>query len=261
MNITKIYPDNEYLKKIDLYKNDELIKINTVEKITRSRIQIESIILNNYIYIHSDETRLMSARRTFRGFNIYDLRTNRFLCQLKANIFGTRYIMNKKECIMGRKNIEENIDNEDTIIGEMHCCKFEQMFLEGDNSQDTNLDEISPKYVEECLPSLEVVYDVKFLKHDKPRCFTVKLGELELQNKRPIYNPETNSYSLNFNGRVTIASVKNFQIVHPLEPTFITLTFGKEGADTYILDFTHPWSALQAFCIGLSALDHKLGFE
>lgn len=261
MNIAKTYPNNKYPKKIDLYKNDELIKINTVEKITRSRIQIESIILNNYIYIHSDETRLMSARRTFRGFNIYDLRTNKFLCQLKANIFGTRYIMNKKECIGTHIDTENNIDDEDAIVEEMHCCKFEQLFSENENSPDVQLDEISPKSVKECLPSLEVIYDVKFLKRDKPRCFTVKLGELELQNKRPIYNPETNSYSLNFNGRVTIASVKNFQIVHPLEPTFITLTFGKEGVDTYILDFTHPWSALQAFCIGLSALDHKLGFE
>lgn len=37
---------------------------------------------------------------------------------------------------------------------------------------------------------------------------------LELHNKTPVWNEETQSYVLNFHGRVTQASVKNFQIVH-----------------------------------------------
>lgn len=36
---------------------------------------------------------------------------------------------------------------------------------------------------------------------------------LVLQNKVPAWNAETQSYVLNFHGRVTQASVKNFQIV------------------------------------------------
>lgn len=35
-----------------------------------------------------------------------------------------------------------------------------------------------------------------------------------LHNKTPVWNEETQSYVLNFHGRVTQASVKNFQIVH-----------------------------------------------
>jgi hypothetical protein len=35
-----------------------------------------------------------------------------------------------------------------------------------------------------------------------------------LQNKSPQWNHETQSYVLNFHGRVNQASVKNFQIVH-----------------------------------------------
>lgn len=35
-----------------------------------------------------------------------------------------------------------------------------------------------------------------------------------LHNKSPQWNDETQSYVLNFNGRVTLASVKNFQVVH-----------------------------------------------
>ena len=37
---------------------------------------------------------------------------------------------------------------------------------------------------------------------------------IELKNKPPQWNEETKSYVLNFNGRVSIASVKNFQVVH-----------------------------------------------
>lgn len=37
---------------------------------------------------------------------------------------------------------------------------------------------------------------------------------VELRNKAPVWNEETQSYVLNFHGRVTQASVKNFQIVH-----------------------------------------------
>ncbi|XP_047650796.1 tubby-related protein 1 isoform X2 [Phacochoerus africanus] len=37
---------------------------------------------------------------------------------------------------------------------------------------------------------------------------------IELHNKPPIWNEDTGSYTLNFQGRVTQASVKNFQIVH-----------------------------------------------
>jgi tubby-related protein 1 len=37
---------------------------------------------------------------------------------------------------------------------------------------------------------------------------------LELHNKTPVWNEDTQSYVLNFHGRVTQASVKNFQIVH-----------------------------------------------
>jgi hypothetical protein len=82
-----------------------------------------------------------------------------------------------------------------------------------------------------------------------------------MRNKEPYYNVETNSYSLNFNGRVTTPSVKNFQLIHPLDPTYVTLTFGKVSRSSYILDYTYPWSGIQAFGIALAALDYKIGCD
>ena len=48
-----------------------------------------------------------------------------------------------------------------------------------------------------------------------------------LQNKSPVWNEDSQSYVLNFHGRVTQASVKNFQIVHEKEPDYIVLQFGR----------------------------------
>lgn len=42
---------------------------------------------------------------------------------------------------------------------------------------------------------------------------------IELHNKAPVWNDDTQSYVLNFHGRVTQASVKNFQIVHDSDRT------------------------------------------
>ena len=46
---------------------------------------------------------------------------------------------------------------------------------------------------------------------------------IELHNKTPTWNEDTQSYVLNFHGRVTQASVKNFQIVHDSDGKLILL--------------------------------------
>lgn len=43
---------------------------------------------------------------------------------------------------------------------------------------------------------------------------------IELHNKTPVWNDDTQSYVLNFHGRVTQASVKNFQVVHDSDGNF-----------------------------------------
>ena len=48
-----------------------------------------------------------------------------------------------------------------------------------------------------------------------------------LQNKAPTWNEHLAAYCLNFNGRVTLASVKNFQLVEPRDQDTVLLQFGK----------------------------------
>ncbi|CAH1798781.1 unnamed protein product, partial [Owenia fusiformis] len=84
---------------------------------------------------------------------------------------------------------------------------------------------------------------------------------LELHNKTPVWNDDTQSYVLNFHGRVTQASVKNFQIVHDNDVDYIVMQFGRVAEDVFTMDYNYPMCALQAFGIALSSFDSKLACE
>lgn len=60
---------------------------------------------------------------------------------------------------------------------------------------------------------------------------------------------------LNFKGRVTEVSLKNFQLVHwdhnrNQLGIDLVLLFGKKEASEYAMDFCYPMNALQAFALG-----------
>ncbi|XP_051891068.1 tubby protein homolog [Pristis pectinata] len=84
---------------------------------------------------------------------------------------------------------------------------------------------------------------------------------IELHNKTPVWNDETQSYVLNFHGRVTHASVKNFQIVHENDADYIVMQFGRVADDAFTMDYSYPMCAVQAFAIALSSFDGKLACE
>ncbi|XP_058259561.1 tubby-related protein 1-like isoform X2 [Hemibagrus wyckioides] len=84
---------------------------------------------------------------------------------------------------------------------------------------------------------------------------------IELRNKTPVWNEETSSHVLNFNGRVTQASVKNFQIVHSKDQDYIVMQFGRVADDAFTLDYNYPLCAVQAFAIALSSFDGKIACE
>ncbi|XP_019870700.2 protein king tubby [Aethina tumida] len=84
---------------------------------------------------------------------------------------------------------------------------------------------------------------------------------IELHNKTPVWNDETQSYVLNFHGRVTQASVKNFQIVHDSDTEYIVMQFGRVAEDIFTMDYRYPLCAFQAFAIALSSFDSKLACE
>ncbi|XP_075516324.1 tubby-like F-box protein 6 isoform X2 [Primulina tabacum] len=93
-------------------------------------------------------------------------------------------------------------------------------------------------------------------------------GSLILRNKAPRWHEQLQCWCLNFHGRVTVASVKNFQLVASPEngqvgPEHgkVILQFGKVGKDVFTMDYRFPISAFQAFAICLSNFDTKIACE
>uniref|UniRef100_A0A1D1Y855 Tubby-like F-box protein n=1 Tax=Anthurium amnicola TaxID=1678845 RepID=A0A1D1Y855_9ARAE len=99
---------------------------------------------------------------------------------------------------------------------------------------------------------------------------------LVLRNKAPRWHDQLQCWCLNFRGRVTVASVKNFQLIAATQPAAgaptpsqppppehdkIILQFGKVGKDMFTMDYRYPLSAFQAFAICLSSFDTKLACE
>ena len=86
-------------------------------------------------------------------------------------------------------------------------------------------------------------------------------GLLALQNRPPWWNVELGSFVLNFGGRVSVASVKNFQLCDRNEQDHIMLQFGRiEGRHSFTMDFQYPLTAVQAFAIAISSLQSKMSF-
>ncbi|KAI9502413.1 tubby C-terminal-like domain-containing protein [Coemansia spiralis] len=79
-----------------------------------------------------------------------------------------------------------------------------------------------------------------------------------LENKLPKWNTNSRSYTLDFHGRVTVSSSKNFQLINLDDDEYVVVQFGKVGDDTYSLDFRFPMSPVMAFGIVLTSLVRKL---
>lgn len=86
-------------------------------------------------------------------------------------------------------------------------------------------------------------------------------GLLALQNRPPWWNVELGSFVLNFGGRVSVASVKNFQLCDKNDQDYIMLQFGRiQGRHSFTMDFQYPLTAVQAFAIAISSLQSKISF-
>ncbi|OEL27134.1 Tubby-like F-box protein 2 [Dichanthelium oligosanthes] len=95
-------------------------------------------------------------------------------------------------------------------------------------------------------------------------------SSLVLYNKLPRWHEHLQCWCLNFNGRVMVASVKNFQLIAPTgtgEPwgvqddETVILQFGKIEDDVFTMDYRQPLSAFQAFAICLTSFGSKLACE
>ncbi|KAL0281588.1 UNVERIFIED_CONTAM: hypothetical protein PYX00_002526 [Menopon gallinae] len=84
---------------------------------------------------------------------------------------------------------------------------------------------------------------------------TPKVRELVMHNKAPMWNENSQVYQLDFGGRVTQESAKNFQIEFKGKQV---MQFGRIDGNAYTLDFQYPFSVLQAFAVALANVTQRL---
>ncbi|CAF1277382.1 unnamed protein product [Adineta steineri] len=176
----------------------------------------------------------------------------RFIGKLRANMLGTHFTVYDQGSNPKRNiPIEEHRRELAAIVYETNILGFKgprkmTIIIPG-MSSDHHRVEVRPRNESESL--------VERWKH------TNMDNLLELHNKTPVWNEETQSYVLNFHGRVTQASVKNFQVVHEDDQDYVCMQFGRVSDDVFTCDFKYPLCAVQAFGIALSSFDGKLACD
>uniref|UniRef100_A0A3B5Q5T8 Si:dkey-220f10.4 n=1 Tax=Xiphophorus maculatus TaxID=8083 RepID=A0A3B5Q5T8_XIPMA len=181
--------------------------------------------------------------------------TNCYIGKLRSNVLGTKFTVydggenpEKKPFIKESESVRQElaaICYETNVLGFKGPRKM-TVIIPGMLENDERVS-IRPKNELETL----------LVRHSNGN--TDKL--VTLVNKSPSWNEQTQSYVLNFHGRVTQASVKNFQIIHPDNEDYIVMQFGRVAEDVFSMDYSFPMCALQAFAITLSSFDGKLACE
>ncbi|KAF5730736.1 Tubby like protein 7 isoform 1 [Tripterygium wilfordii] len=120
-----------------------------------------------------------------------------------------------------------------------------------------------------CHQSAEIASD-KLADDSKMKEAELISSHTNLMNKAPRWHEHLQCWCLNFHGRVTVASVKNFQLVATMDQSqpggkgdgeTVLLQFGKVEDDLFTMDFRQPLSAFLAFAICLTSFGTKLACE
>lgn len=132
---------------------------------------------------------------------------------------------------------------------------------------EANRTSVGPRKMRVCIPEVdEETCAVKVFRPTSRQDRLVnRLASSELRdlrkftNREPVFREDLGAYCLDFGGRVSMASVKNFQLISEDDPSMGNiLQFGRIGADMFTMDFQWPLSAFQALAISLSSCDTKL---
>jgi hypothetical protein len=93
-----------------------------------------------------------------------------------------------------------------------------------------------------------------------PLCSSGSLVQSEssqLTNRRPKWNARRKTITMDFFGRVKLASAKNFLLASVDKPEKVRLLFGKVGEHQFVLDYHRPLSMVQAFAAAVSSFAWK----
>ncbi|XP_041441049.1 TUB like protein 3 L homeolog isoform X1 [Xenopus laevis] len=221
-----------------------------------------------YMHLERDDTRkvfLLAGRKRKRS------KTSNYLISIDPTDLsreGDNFIGKLRSNLMGTKfTVYDNGENPTKVQGHMSNPTTRQEMAAV--CYETNvLGFKGPRKMTVLIPGMNFNHErIPFQPQNDSESLLSRWGNkcqeniIELHNKAPVWNDDTQSYVLNFHGRVTHASVKNFQIVHDNDPDYIVMQFGRVAEDLFTLDYSYPLCALQAFSVALSSFDSKLACE
>ncbi|VDK79340.1 unnamed protein product [Litomosoides sigmodontis] len=108
---------------------------------------------------------------------------------------------------------------------------------------------------EVCGDLQERIKHIKAVLGEQPALSDENISFLTMNNKAPFWNEASQVYQLDFGGRVTQESAKNFQIEYDDQQV---MQFGRIENGAYTLDFRSPFSAVQAFAVALASITQRL---
>jgi hypothetical protein len=209
------------------------------------------------------------GRLSLKGGSDFDKKSGNYLGKLRASTMGgSDYVLygnaNSSSTSGSDMNnyLPENMQpsdiNEDDVRRELGAISYERMNMFSqikNGSQPRKLSVVLPPLDAYAVPVANTYMTKDKAKHSFEKCLKdpIEASAREcytLESKEPTY--ENGNYRLNFSGRVSLPSVKNFQLVSAANKSDILCQFGKVGDDTFHLDFKRPVTAFQAFAFALS---------
>lgn len=191
----------------------------------------------------------MDARDLSRG-------SPSFVGKLRSNFVGTEFTV-----------YDDGVNPKDADEKDAPGGKKARLELAICNYASNVLGSRGPRKMKVCVPKVRGGERVRFQPTDKTEEMMGRFKAKDFSdmvymiNKPPRWNEQVGAYVLNFNGRVTMASVKNFQLVNPDDQETVLLQFGRVGKDSFTMDYRWPLCPVQAFGIALSSFDYKLACE
>lgn len=230
-----------------------------------------------HLFLKEEDTFLLASKKRARNrtsnyvvsLDPKDMNRNSSACvgKLRANFLGTEFQLfdngvnpTKKKSIKKYEDVNDDSTTSDEpfVRSELGAVLYASNIMGSRGPRKMRV--AVPKVVED---GSRILYKSISKKESMLQRFKAsEKGSLtELINKPPRWNDQVGAYVLNFNGRVTMASVKNFQLVLEEDEDKVVLQFGRVGKNLFTMDLAWPLSPLQAFGICLSSFDSKLACE
>lgn len=212
-----------------------------------ARRQVRSNMTANYI-IHTDKECLDANR----------------IGRMGSNFLGTCFTMydNGRDPQKVAK-IQDAVSSDDELVHNVLQIREEL----GCVTYEPNRTSVGPRKMRVVIPDVDengvsskVVRPMSRQDRLVTRLQTGDLKDLmRFSNREPVFREDLGAYCLDFGGRVSMASVKNFQLINTEDPSMGNiLQFGRVADDMFTMDFQWPLSPFQAFAICLSSCDTKL---